>query len=117
MRKIVFFSLFVSFYFLGCAVKTNSFVNVEGNEKVLLNVISSLNSKEFTLITDNKSEAYIKSANIQELNGFHLMKYDANRKAFIYDLKIGDYRFYNKIKSDTIFIRQGKEVTRFIFIK
>ncbi len=82
-----------------CAVKTNSFINIEGNDKALLNVISSLSSKEFTLFTDNKNEAYIKFKNIEELDSFHLMKYDPNRSAFIYDLKIGDYNFYNKIRN------------------
>ena len=116
-KKNIFFSLFVLFFFGGCAVKTNILVNIGGNEKAYLNVISSMSSKEFVLFSDNKNEAYIKAKDIEGLNRFHLMKYDPNRDAYIYNLKIDDYNFYSKIKTDTVYIHQDKEITKFIFLK
>lgn len=109
----------VLFTTISCGVLTQHFQTIEGSGKVDLHLVSFLDYKEFVLsLNDNtEEETYIMSKRITKMNEFQPMKYDKDRKAFVFGLKISDYTFYRKIEKDTIIIKQNDKIMMFRFVK
>jgi hypothetical protein len=117
MKKTILYSVLIIFY--SCSTHMNYFEEINNKESVIkLSVISSLRYKEFLLEGINNFDSInIKSKSIPMLYNFKGMKYDSEKQAFIYGIEIGDYNFYNRIKNDTICIKQGNQIIKFKFIK
>lgn len=117
MRKIILV-ICLNFTIIGCSLAIHNFQEVETKIEKKLSVISSTRVKSFVYIDENKYlEIYIKSEKIPNMKEFSKMEYDSTHNVFVYKLKIGDYTFYRKIKKDTIIIKKGDKIEKYIMIQ
>lgn len=97
----------------GCAVKIDRYEEINTKEDKKFYVISDLRFKTFVYNNDNDSVLIKTSFE----NGFIKMNIDTINRENIYKLKIGDYSFYRKIKKDTIMIKKGDKIEKYIMIQ
>lgn len=117
MRKIILI-ICLNFIIIGCSVVMLNFQEVETKIEKKLSIMSSVRFKTFVYVDENKYlDIYIKSGKIPNMKEFSKMEYDSTYNIFVYELKIGDYSFYRKIKKDTIIIKKGDKIEKYIMIQ
>ncbi|WP_123947248.1 hypothetical protein [Chryseobacterium pennae] len=113
-KLITFFIFLLMLY--SCATKMDYFEIVNDHkDKVELSVISSLKHKEFILIgtEDNQEKIYL----MLNKGKSYQMVYNEDRKAFIFNLRVGDYNFYRNMVGDPIFVKLGDQKIKFNLIQ
>lgn len=113
MIKYVISVILVGFLFYGCAIKIDRYEEIRTKEDKKLYVISDLRFKTFIFNNDNDS-VFIKSP-FEE--GFKKMILDPVNKKNEYEIKIGDYKYYRRMKKDTIIIKIENKIEKYMMIK
>ena len=100
------------FVLSGCRVIFDRFENTETKEAKKLYVISDLRFKTF--IYNNGSDSVFIKTPFEK--GFKKMEVDAINEKNEYNMKISDPKYYRKIKKDTIIIKVGNKIEKYVMI-
>ena len=109
-RKIIV--LLSGFVLSGCHVIVDSFEDTETKEAQKLYVISDLRFKTF--IYNNGSDSVFIKTPFEK--GFKKMEVDAINEKNEYNMRISDLKYYRKIKKDTIIIKVGNKIEKYVMI-
>lgn len=96
----------------GCAVKIDRFKEIQTKEDKKLYVISDLRFKTFVL-NDDRDSIFI---NTPFEKGFKKMVVRFINRNNEYTLKISDFKYYKRIKTDTIVIKRGNKLEKYVQI-
>ena len=109
-RKIIV--LLSGFVLSGCHVIVDGFEDAETKEAKKLYVISDLRFKTF-IYNNGSDSVFIKTPFEKD---FKKMEVDAISEKNEYNMKISDPKYYRKIKKDTIIIKVGNKIEKYVMI-